>query len=77
MKPLLMCKRNVLPGVQRRARASGLDIERGVSCGLIDNRGIVPHLLLISEGLGLTQSGCSIGARSSTSSVVVGGRLLL
>lgn len=76
MKPLLMCKRDVLPGVKRRARASSLDIERGIPCGLIDYRGIVPHLLLICEGLGLTQSGCGIGARPSTPSVVVGRCLL-
>lgn len=77
MKSLLMSKWNVLPGVERRPRASGLDIERGVPCGLIDYRRIVPYLLLIRKGLGLTQSGCCIGARPSTTSVVIGGRLLL
>jgi hypothetical protein len=71
MKPLLMCKRDMLPGVERRTWASGFDIERGVPCGLIDYRRVVPYLLLIRKGLSLTQSGCGIGARSSTPSVVV------
>jgi len=72
-----MCKRDVLPRVERRAGASGLDIERGVPCGLINYRRIVPHLLLIRKGLSLTQSGCGIGAWPSTPSVVIGGSLLL
>ncbi len=63
--------------MERRAGTSGLDVERGFPSGLIYYRGIVPNLMLIREGLGLSQSGCGIGARPSTPSVVVGGSLLL